>query len=196
MRISKDQAARNRQRVLDAATAQFREKGFDHVAVAALMRKAGLTHGGFYNHFGSKADLVAEACAAAFAPAIERLDRMAALPPRERRAAVAAHADRYLSKQARDEAGARCPMVAFAGDVGRQNAKTRAAYATQVGRYVESLAKALTSETSPTSAAARAAAVVRLSTLMGALSLARSVAQADPALSDEILETVRGHLAE
>lgn len=194
MRITKDQAARNRQRVLDAATAQFREKGFDHVAVADLMREAGLTHGGFYNHFDSKADLVAEACAASFAPAIARLEKIAALPAgRERRAAIGQYAERYLSARARDEAGARCPMVAFNGDMTRQEAPARRAYAENVGRYIDAFAAAMASGVS--SKPARAAAISRLATLVGALSLARSLRDSDRALSDEILDTVRGRLS-
>src|SRR5690349_23229234 len=62
MKVSREQAAQNRERILDAATARFRERGFEGIGVADLMKEAGLTHGGFYGHFGSKEDLIAEAC--------------------------------------------------------------------------------------------------------------------------------------
>src|SRR5260221_14448270 len=65
MRVSRQKAAENRERIIDAAGALFREHGFDGIGVADIMKAAGLTHGGFYGHFESKDDLAAEACTAA-----------------------------------------------------------------------------------------------------------------------------------
>jgi len=65
MRVSREQAAENRRRIVDAAGRLFRDKGFDGVGVDAIMKSAGLTHGGFYGHFDSKEALAAEASAAA-----------------------------------------------------------------------------------------------------------------------------------
>src|SRR5690349_2976768 len=67
MRLSKEQAADNRRRILEAAARLFREQGFAAVAVADLMKAAGFTHGGFYNHFRSKEALAAEACSTVIA---------------------------------------------------------------------------------------------------------------------------------
>ena len=61
MKITKAQSQENRARIVETAAALFRERGYDGVSVADLMAAAGLTHGGFYKHFGSKADLMAEA---------------------------------------------------------------------------------------------------------------------------------------
>ncbi|MFP5514702.1 MAG: TetR family transcriptional regulator, partial [Alphaproteobacteria bacterium] len=61
MRVSKEQAAENRRRVVEVASALFRERGFNGIGVADLMKEAGLTHGGFYGQFASKEDLAAEA---------------------------------------------------------------------------------------------------------------------------------------
>lgn len=61
MKVSKEQMAENRERILDTAAQLFREKGFDGIGVADLMKSAGLTHGGFYGHFASKDDLMAQA---------------------------------------------------------------------------------------------------------------------------------------
>jgi TetR/AcrR family transcriptional regulator, transcriptional repressor for nem operon len=61
MRVSRQKAAENRERIIDAAGALFREKGFDGIGVAEIMKAAELTHGGFYGHFDSKDDLVAQA---------------------------------------------------------------------------------------------------------------------------------------
>ena len=60
MKVSREQMAENRRRILDVASRLFREKGFDAVSVSEVMKAAGLTHGGFYGHFSSKDDLVAE----------------------------------------------------------------------------------------------------------------------------------------
>src|SRR3954467_5564449 len=65
MKVSRQQAALNRERIVETAAQLFRERGFDGIGVADLMKEAGLTHGGFYGHFSSKDDLIAEASARA-----------------------------------------------------------------------------------------------------------------------------------
>src|SRR6476620_2081829 len=85
MRITKETTAANRERVLEAAARLFREKGVDGIAVAELMQAAGLTHGGFYNHFESKEELAAAAFKTAFDAAVARLDRQAAKAGRDGR---------------------------------------------------------------------------------------------------------------
>jgi TetR/AcrR family transcriptional regulator, transcriptional repressor for nem operon len=67
MRVSRERAAENRDRIVDAAGRLFRERGLDGIGVANLMKAAGLTHGGFYGHFASKEDLEVQACARALA---------------------------------------------------------------------------------------------------------------------------------
>src|ERR1700683_4889514 len=85
LRITKDRAAENRARVVDAAAKLFRAKGFDAVGVAELMRAAGMTHGGFYNHFESKEALEKVACERVFAKAAANLSSIAELPDPEER---------------------------------------------------------------------------------------------------------------
>src|SRR5215813_374037 len=82
MKVSRERFAENRARIVDAASRLFREKGFDGVGLDAVMEAAGLTHGAFYGHFASKEDLIAQACAAAFAHADESW-RAAAAPRRK-----------------------------------------------------------------------------------------------------------------
>src|SRR5712671_3353842 len=72
MKVSREQAAANLERIVEVAGKLFRERGFDGIGVADLMKAAGLTHGGFYGHFKSKDDLAAEACSRAMARASER----------------------------------------------------------------------------------------------------------------------------
>src|SRR5215468_6222527 len=93
MRKSRSEAAKTRERIVTAAAAEFRQHGIAATGLADLMKAAGLTHGGFYRHFASKDQLVAEACSAAVATMNERVASSAS---RERgrkglEAAVAAH---------------------------------------------------------------------------------------------------------
>src|SRR6185437_2367094 len=62
MKVTREQAAENHDRIVETAARLFREHGFEGVGVAELMKAAGLTHGGFYGHFESKEDLVQRAC--------------------------------------------------------------------------------------------------------------------------------------
>src|SRR5271170_3319711 len=79
MRVSREKAAENRERILETASRLFREHGFDGVGVDAIMSAAGLTHGGFYGHFGSKSDLAAEAVTRALELSAENQSRYSTL---------------------------------------------------------------------------------------------------------------------
>jgi TetR/AcrR family transcriptional regulator, transcriptional repressor for nem operon len=187
LRITKEQAAENRARVVDAATNLFREKGFDAVGVAELMRAAGMTHGGFYNHFESKEALEAAACVGVFAKSVAKVQAIAEIPDAEgRRRAFEDYRSRYVSPAARDASAPSCPMVAFAGDVSRQSAEVREAYAAGLRAYLDAFERA-----GEPGAADRRRGIKQFSELVGALTLARSVAAADPELSDEILAAAR-----
>src|SRR5260370_41122911 len=72
MRVSRDKAAENRERIVDTASRLFRDKGFDGVGLDAIMKGAGLTHGGFYGHFASKDDLAADAVTRALDRSMEK----------------------------------------------------------------------------------------------------------------------------
>src|SRR5579875_2486409 len=99
MRVTREKAAENRERIVAAAARLFREKGFDGVGLDAIMEDAGLTHGGFYRHFRSKDDLAAEAVACGLAAAAER---HAALP------SLSAFVSSYLSRRHRDDCAGGC----------------------------------------------------------------------------------------
>src|SRR5215213_9796846 len=60
VRVTREQAVANRENILEVAATLFRERGYDGIGVADIMKRAGLTHGGFYGHFPSKDDLAAE----------------------------------------------------------------------------------------------------------------------------------------
>jgi TetR/AcrR family transcriptional regulator, transcriptional repressor for nem operon len=189
MRITKDQAAENRARVVGAAAKLFRAKGFDAVGVAELMAAAGMTHGGFYNHFDSKEAIEAAACGEVFDKSVAKLEAIAAIADAgERERAFEVYCRRYVTREARDVAAPSCPMIAFAGDVSRQSGKVRAAYAEGLGAYLEAFARAGSGKRGT---AARRRAIRQFAEMVGGLTLARSVARANPQLSDEILEALR-----
>src|SRR6266498_3302238 len=99
-----------RRRIVDAASQVFRERGIAETGVDEVMRRAGLTHGGFYAHFRDKSELVAEACTAAFNAAVPNLDRIAAGPTPIARARLLI--DSYLGRRHRDNHGSGCVVVA------------------------------------------------------------------------------------
>ena len=106
MKVSREQVAENRTRILDAAGRLFRARGFADVSVAEVMQAAGMTHGGFYNHFKSKDDLIARV--------LEHVTGQDAGPGFD----LARYADAYLSPaHCLDRAGG-CPIAALGTEAG------------------------------------------------------------------------------
>ncbi|MBP2302628.1 TetR/AcrR family transcriptional regulator [Azospirillum picis] len=188
MRVSKEQAAENRRRIVDVAGMLFRERGFNGIGVVDLMKEAGLTHGGFYGHFASKDDLAAEACARAMEEAAERWRRTADERGGD---ALPALLTSYLSQRHRDHSGAGCPMAALGVDAARQGGAARGAFTRGLRPFIDLLGRLVPGRSAE---ARRKAALATLSGMVGALVLARAVD--DPALSDEILEAARTAFAE
>jgi len=120
-RVSREQADRHRVAITEASSRLFREHGLDKVSVAELMAAAGLTHGGFYGHFGSKEELAGEACRWAFERSAERWKKRLADKP-VRSVARAALTDNYLSAQSRSGPAGSCPATSLATDVARSAA--------------------------------------------------------------------------
>ncbi len=176
MRISKEQAQRNRMRVLDTAAEQFRVRGFDGIGVGDLMKAAGFTHGGFYNHFPSKDALAAEALDHAW-------QEMAAQRARARD--LEQLLTGYLSRAARNAPGRNCPAAALGGDVSRQSDDVRTVFAEGLEQMIASVAALLPDPGSPDT---RARAVDLVNRMVGALMLSRAVPD-DSALAEEILQT-------
>src|SRR5687767_14561500 len=102
MKVSREQAAANRGRILDEAARLFRERGFNGIGVADMMKSAGLTHGGFYGHFSSKEDLIAQVCQRAASTMIETWKRAADNHAADPLAAITLP---YLSTEHRDRSG-------------------------------------------------------------------------------------------
>lgn len=186
MKVTREQAQKNRERVVETAAGLFRERGFDGVGVAELMRSAGLTHGGFYGQFGSKEELAAEACQMAFARSVDRWQDAVDKHPE---AGVHAIADHYLTRRHLDQPGNGCAAAALAADIARQGPQMQKVLAEGVEGLLGVLADALPERTEK---ARRQHALASFSAMVGAVVLARGVA--DPAFADEILEAVRARI--
>ncbi len=180
MKVSREQASLNRERILEAAAQLFRERGFDGIGVADLMREAGLTHGGFYGHFSSKDGLIAEASARALTGTFALLNKQAASGVGDPLAAVAGN---YLSSRHRDHPGTGCLLAALGPDVSRQGPAVRATVTDYVRSAVDLL---MTLVPGKSKAARRQRAISTYATLVGTMVMARAVN--DRALSQEILD--------
>lgn len=179
-----------RRRILEAASQAFRERGVAETGVDEVMRRAGLTHGGFYAHFRDKTELIAEACAAAFDAAVPNLERIAAAPTAAMRARLLI--DSYLGPRHRDNPGSGCLVVTVGADMGRLRGAARAGYSRGFVRHIERLAQALRLDPDPI--ANRERVTQLMSSLVGGLLFAR--AMDDPALSDAMLQSMRRQLRE
>ena len=180
MKVSREQAAKNRERILEAAARLFRERGFEGIGVADLMKEAGLTHGGFYGHFSSKDDLIAEASERALAESLALWSGLASDRSGDPLPAVAAA---YLSSEHRDNPGAGCVLAALGPDVSRQGPAVRRAVTDYVRSTVDLLSKLVPGKSK---AARRQKTISAYATLVGAMVMARAVD--DLALSQEILD--------
>jgi TetR/AcrR family transcriptional repressor of nem operon len=187
-RVSRAQMNRNRQVIEEVSARLFREQGLKGISVDELMAAAGLTHGGFYGHFDSKDALAAIACAKAFEQSAGRWrERIQGSP--DPSAALKAVVDAYLSPRSRDDPGNGCPATALAADVAREPAGKPVHDVFSAG--VKALVRVLQALGEP-GEAGRRQALVRLSTLVGALLLARAT-RAD-GISQDFLEAARAHL--
>jgi TetR/AcrR family transcriptional repressor of nem operon len=178
---SKAQKTRTHKRIVSIASKRFREKGLAGFGIAELMKEAGLTVGGFYKHFDSRDDLVAEAVSSAFGGWKRRVDAAKTGGPS---VSLAKLIDDYLNEAHRDNPGTGCAFSALAAEIGRSHERTRALTTEQVRNDIQ-LTASLIPDNEP-NAARRSQAILTFSALVGAMSLARAVS--DEALSREILK--------
>lgn len=186
MRVTREQAAANRERILEVAGTLFRQHGYDGIGVAEIMKQAGLTHGGFYGHFASKDELAAEITGRVLGRPgwTERLTRSA-------NPTFGDVVRGYLSTRHRDDAGRGCLFAALASDVVRQPKPVRHAFTQGLRDRVETLRSLLPGRSA---AARREKALATMAGLVGALVLSRAVD--DPELSDEILDAASATFAQ
>ncbi|SOF02394.1 transcriptional regulator, TetR family [Streptomyces sp. OV198] len=180
---SQAEKAATRARVLQLASRKVRTEGVTRPGVAELMKKAGLTHGGFYKHFASRDDLIAQAAAVALAEGTAKMQRSARKNEQDPRAGLI---DAYLARHHRDTPDTGCALVSLGASAGRGDQGFKEAYEKQVRTYLELIEGLDDSED------AHAEAMLTLSALVGAMLMSRAVADQD--FSDELLETVAERL--
>src|ERR1700736_5109483 len=174
MRKSKQEAAETRRRIVKAAAAKFRQNGIGGTGLSDLMADASLTHGGFYRHFDSKDQIVAEACTAAVESLVERL--AAASSRKSPQRGLKTIVENYLSAAHRDEPADGCPLAALGSEMARADERTRAA-ATQAFLKLVGVIASQFGKTPPD--VARRRALVAAATMIGALTISRIVTDSD-----------------
>lgn len=174
---------KNHQRIVEVAARKIRESGIDGPGVAEIMKEAGLTHGGFYKHFDSRDDLVAEAVDTAIEQGQSDLGKAVegAADP------LGAFLEEYVSEKHRDDPGTGCTVVALGADAARADPRVRAAYGAQVEKYIGRMEELLGGE------GGRREAIAAVTSMVGAVLISRAVD--DPELSAEILAEVRADVA-
>jgi TetR/AcrR family transcriptional regulator, transcriptional repressor for nem operon len=181
MRRSQEDKAASHERIVAAAAARIREAGTEQPGVAEIMRAAGLTHGGFYKHFGSRDELIVEAVEHAMTETESRVHELTAAAEDP----LAAWADAYLSVEHRDDPATGCAVVALGTDIHRVGGTAQEAYRAQVDRYIAHVQQLLEGDDETT----RRRATLTLSAMVGAMMIARALGPTPR--SEEILRDVR-----
>ena len=187
MRKSNKEAAKTRERIVAAAARSFRENGIVGAGLSRVMGAAGLTHGGFYKHFASKEEVVAEALDHIARTGLAKVAAAAASAPEGERAV--AFIDAYLSVAHRDDPGGGCGFAALGPEIAREGPAARAANGERYRAFVDAFAATHPGFAGP---AGRSRAQACVATMIGAMICARAVG--DPALSDAVLESARDAL--
>jgi TetR/AcrR family transcriptional regulator, transcriptional repressor for nem operon len=186
VKVSKETVEQNRERVIATAARLFRERGIDGIGLFDLMRAAGLTPGGFYRQFKSKDDLIVQAVKRAYKDMSEDIaDRIAASDD-----PLQTLVRYYVSDYHRDNPGQGCGLAAMAADAARHDDPAlRECFGSIVSNYIALLTKIVPGGSAKTK---RSAAITALAEMIGSVVLSRVVP--DPALSDEIIDTVSNDL--
>ena len=186
MRVSREKFAENREKILTVASVLFRENGFDGVGVADIMKAAGLTHGGFYGHFESKDDLALEVSRKLIERVEERWrELIVGHPDRPLQALL----DHYIHWRTVDDPGGSCVFASLIQEVSRSEGAVRATFSEGLSTLVDVLKEVVPGATEEER---RANATTTLSSMMGAVILARAVE--DRALAEQFLVTMRRRL--
>ncbi|OPD98444.1 TetR family transcriptional regulator [Pseudomonas aeruginosa] len=189
MRYDTEHKQKTRRRLLTVAAQQIRAEGPDRIGISAIMAKAGLTHGGFYAHFSSKDELVAEAISEMFADSHRRLETET--KDRSPTDGILAYINFYLSAAHRDARAHGCPISALTSDIPRMSSAARQAFAAGSRRLQSALGDQLAAAGYSDVNALSASVMAEL---VGALSIAR--AEPTKARSDALLAASRHYLRE
>lgn len=182
MRVSREKAQQNREQVIETAARLLRERGFEGIGVADIMKAAGLTHGGFYRNFTSKDDLATQATERAASTMRAAMSAGLAQFPDEPFRALVEH---YVSQNHRENLGSGCILPALATDAARRdNPALQAVFAAVIQDYLDQLAKL--APTMPETARARHPGAI-LAEMVGAIILSRV---ADDEMADLLMDAV------
>ena len=180
---SQAEKVQSRERILSEAADQVRDAGLESISVGTLMRSVGLTHGGFYNHFESRAELLA--CALERALVDGRKAWLATEGTDDKPRSFEATVRRFLSRSHRDSRTAGCAIAALASDVARAGEQTRAVMSEHLDEFVATTVDSMAGQD-------EGDALLAVSAMVGALLLSR--VQVDPKQSDALLRSVRERL--
>lgn len=187
MRKSKAEAAETRQQIVGIAANEFRLNGITATGIVPLMSKAGLTQGGFYKHFESKDQLVAEACTAAVDGLVEQFKTAAAFGGDRGFMAIV---ESYLSAHHREGREQGCPLAAMGSELVRADERTRQAASDGFDDLVDVMAKCLNRRGAEQ---ARSHAVFAMAAMVGAVTMSRMMS--DEAAASTVLNEVKHHLS-
>lgn len=179
MRVSNQQAAKNRERVIEVSSRKFRQSGFDGIGIADLMKSAGMTHGGFYKQFKSKDNLIEEACAAAIE---ENLQLWRSASVGEDGANLEGLFAAYLSPTHSNARDTGCLLAALGADAPRSTGPVREVFGKAINAYSAVLERLLPQAVGRSK---RQQSLAVLSQMVGALILSRAVE--DEAFRRELL---------
>lgn len=175
------------ERIVSVAAKAIRRSGYAGTGVADLMKEAGLTHGAFYAHFDSREAMLAEAAAKACAESAAAAAQAVSSLPADK--ALASMFRAYLSKEHAEGVEMGCPLAALGSETSRQAPQVRRVTTRHIKEMVDVLARQSPDWGQP---GAHERALVTISTMVGALVLARAVDE--PALSDSLREAALKHL--
>jgi TetR/AcrR family transcriptional regulator, transcriptional repressor for nem operon len=196
MGVSKQQAVENRKTIIAASEKLFRAHGIDGVGLSALMKAAGFTQGGFYNHFESKEALAAEVVATAMDKSNRDLQEAIAAPLEPGGNRLKRQVDFYLSGTHCGDIEQGCAIAGLTADVRRLGAEAQSYFASGLQTMLETLTTLVAQQRAESGATdeARHEAIAFYSEMVGALILSRAVADANPQLAEEILTANRQKL--
>lgn len=177
-----------RERLVEAGARAIRREGYDSLSIADVMKEIGLTHGGFYAHFGSREAMLVELTDRAGADAVAVFSRIAAAVPAEHAPQAVLHA--YLSQAHATQPDTGCPIAALGTEMPRQSPAVRQAATRRIKEMIDLIARQSV-DGKPHDGQERALVVT--ATLVGAVVLARAIDEAP--LSAAVLSAVRASLA-
>src|SRR5438046_7016067 len=174
------------ERIVEAAARAIRRSGYNGTAVADIMKDAGLTHGGFYAHFGSREAMLAEAADRAGAEAVAASARIAGSASPQRALLELVRA--YLSRAHVEDIERGCPVAALGSEMPRQAPEVRRAATRRIKEMIDLVARQSPDWGQPD---AHERALVTVATMVGALILSRAVDE--PRLSDALRKAALNH---